>query len=194
MQIKIKDFVDILIGYNFRSAIKEDSGGDLFVLQANNIKNYEYLSSIDGFAKIYSSNFRNPPKIRYNDIVIASRGNGYGTFKSTVFKFTADNIIASSSVLIIRIKSDIILPEYLSLYLNSENGQKELFQITTGSSLKILNQGDLGNLAISVPSFSEQKSIVDLSDNIMQQENIMRKAAEIKKRIMNGIFGHFSNL
>lgn len=194
MNQKIKDVCDIFVGYTFRGAIVEENGGDMFVLQAKNIKSGEYISSVNNFSKIFSDKYSKAEKVKYNDVVIVSRGSGLGSFKSAVFKYHANNIIASSSVLIIRVKSEKVLPEYLSLYLNSETGQTILLQVSSGSAFKTLIRRNLEEVNIPLPSIKEQQDIVDLCENIMQQENIMLQATEIKKRIMNGIFGHISNI
>jgi restriction endonuclease S subunit len=129
--------------------------------------------------------------LQYNDILIVSRGSGLGSFRSTVFTSSQKNVIASSSVHIIRINDVTVLPKYISLWLNSSEGQKLLLQIVTGGSyIQSILLKNLAELEIPIPPIHTQKSIVALEENIKQQQKILDRKKEIKENIINATFNN----
>jgi len=188
MQTKIKNIADVIVGYTFRRAIEEEKKGDIFVLQAKNVTLHEYITDTANLLTIFSNTFRSAARLQCNDVIIVSRGMGAGTFKSSVFKSTNQNTIASSSVLVIRLKSKAILPEYLSLYLNAKDGQMAISQIVSGSHFKTLLRRNLQNLEIPVPPIETQKTIMKLCDTMHDQEKLIHKMSVIKENVMNATF------
>jgi len=71
-------------------------------------------------------------------------------------------IIVSSSLYIIRITSDLVLPEYVSLCLNSRKAQSQLLQSSTGAVINNLKIQSLKNIKLTIPDLEFQKKIVDL--------------------------------
>jgi restriction endonuclease S subunit len=95
----------------------------------------------------------------------------------------------SSSVHVIRIKDVTVLPKYVSLYLNSEIGQKALIQIVTGGSyIQSVLVKNLSLLPIPIPPIHTQKSIIALHENIQAQKIILGRKNELKKNIINATF------
>lgn len=192
MQKNLSQFSNIVSGYTFRGPVKSQQNGDIYVLQAKNITINEDITSIAEFTRIDSNSLRNPYFLEYNDVLIVSRGSG--SFRSTVFATNDKNVIASSSVYVIRIKDVTVLPKYISLYLNSQEGQKAILQIVTGGSyIQTLLRRSLEDFKVPIPPIHIQKSIVALSENIKQQEKILSRKKEIKQIIINSTFTNLTN-
>lgn len=189
MHKKLSQLADIVSGYTFRGSIENDPKGDVFVLQAKNILPNQDISNTDDFTKISGSAIRNPYFLEYNDILLVSRGSGLGSFRTTVFDSKAPSVMPSSSVHVLKIKDVTVLPKYISLYLNSEAGQKALLQITTGGSyIQSLSIKNLTELKIPIPPIHVQKSIIALHENIQAQEKILERKNELKRIIINATF------
>jgi len=95
----------------------------------------------------------------------------------------------SSSVHVIRVKDVNIIPKYLSLYLNSDIGQKSLYQIVTGGAyIQSMLIKDLNELEIPIPPINTQKSIIAIHENAAKQELLYTRKQEIQKNIINSIF------
>jgi len=187
MKTKLSGIADIKTGYNFRTSLHNNPKGNIFVLQAKNIETDQEISDLSSFTKIADDNIKSPT-LQYDDIVLVARGAGIQSFRSTVIK-SRENIIPSSSVHSIRIISDIIIPEYLSLYLNSEAGQKKIIDIASGGSyIKNISRKDLMELEIYTPSLETQKTIINLHENIEKQKAILRKKQEINEKILDYVF------
>ncbi|MHB1316381.1 MAG: restriction endonuclease subunit S [Minisyncoccota bacterium] len=194
MHKELSEIADIVSGYTFRGSVENDPKGQIFVLQAKNISANQDISNITDLATISDKSIRNPYFLQHNDILLVSRGSGAGSFRSVVFVAKATNVMPSSSVHVIRIKDAPVLPKYLSLYLNSSDGQKALAQIVTGASyIQSILVKNLINFKIPIPPLQTQKSIIALYENIINQERIFKRKQEIQKIIINASFTNLVN-
>ncbi len=189
MQKKLKEIANTVLGYTFRGSVTNDPSGDIFVIQAKNVNSTKDITETDELIRVSSKPIRSPFFLEINDILIVSRGSGHGSFRSSVFTSESKNVVASSSVHIIRITDVTVIPKYVSLYLNSFDGQKELMQIITGGSyIQSILVKNLSELKIPIPSIHIQKLIIALHENIKQQQQILDKKKEIKQNIINVTF------
>lgn len=194
MQKKLQEISNITLGYTFRGSVVGDSRGDIFVIQAKNINANVEINDTTGLTCVSSDPIRNPFFLEKNDILIVSRGSGQGSFRATLFLSEDKNVIASSSVHIIRVTDITVIPKYVSLYLNSAEGQKDLMQIITGGSyIQSILVKNLTSLKIPIPPIHIQKSIVALHENIKQQERLLERKEQIKQNIINATFTNLIN-
>ncbi len=194
MQKKLSQLATIVSGYTFRGSIENDPNGDIFVLQAKNIQMSQDIDDVSDFTTISDKSLRNPYFLQYNDILLVSRGSGLGSFRSAVFISNEPNVMPSSSVHVIRIHDVTVLPKYISLYLNSEVGQKALSQIVTGASyIQSILVKNLIDFEILIPPIHIQKSIISLHENITDQERILKRKQELQKNIINASFTNLIN-
>lgn len=189
MHKKLSQIADIVSGYTFRGSIENDPNGDIFVLQAKNIGTNQDIAETTDFSIVSDKSIRNPYFLEHNDILIVSRGSGVGSFRSTVFASNEKRVMPSSSVHVLRIQDVTVLPKYVSLYLNSEVGQKALLQIVTGGSyIQSILVKNLIDFEIPIPPIHTQKSIIALHENITEQERILKRKQELQKNIINASF------
>ena len=185
----MQQIAEVSSGYTFRGQIENDPTGGIFVLQAKNLSVNQDVTNVSDFIKVSDQNIRSPYFLEYNDVLLVSRGSGHGSFRSAVFVSNQANVMPSSSVLVVRVKDVNVLPKYISLYLNSEAGQKEILGIVTGGSyIQSVLVKNLSDLPISIPPIHIQKSIIELHENIQQQERIIQRKSELKKNIINSTF------
>ncbi len=189
MQKKVKDIANIASGYTFRESIKKDEKQDILVVQAKNISTEQDIFSEDDLVGVSHEGIRNPYLLEHNDILIVAKGSTPSSFKSSVFSSHARNVIAASSLHIIRINDVTVLPKYVSLYFNSIEGQKVITRIVSGGSyIQNILIRDLSDLEIPIPPIHIQKSIIALHENLVLQEKILAQKHEIKKNIINATF------
>lgn len=191
MQKKVQQLASLVSGYNFRGSIKNQPNGDILVLQGKNIPiGGEITNAVDLIATS-SQKLRNPYFLQYNDILVVSRGSGIGSFRSAIFASHEKNVVASSSVHIIRITDVTALPKYISLYLNSLDGQKALSQIVIGASyIQSILLKNLADFKIPIPPIRVQKTIVALHENIAEQEKLQERKHNIQHTIINASFSN----
>lgn len=194
MQKKMQEIASVLSGYSFRGSVEAEPTGDLFVVQAKNLIANKNIIDITNLTPILSQGIRNPNFLQHNDVLLVSRSSGFGTIRSSIFASDEKNIIVSSSLIIIRVKDITVLPKYISLYLNSLEGQKSLMQIVTGSSyIQSILVKNLQELIIPVPPMHTQKSIIALQENISEQEKLLERKNEIQQNIVNASFANLIN-
>lgn len=183
--MELHEIAQIIPGYTFRSAIKADEHGDTFVFQAKDIVQGAVFASTDSLTRIFHNAVGSAGRLQKNDVLLVARGMKAGSFRSTVFLADALNVVASSSVHIIRITKPNILPEYISHYLNSRKGQASLAEIVSGSYIGAISRSRLEKIKVPIPHFKQQKLLVDLFSNIREQQRILEQERRLKEEILN---------
>jgi len=81
---------------------------------------------------------------------------------------------------LIRIKpSEWILPDYLSLYLNSTDARTQMFKKAKSSAgIHNINSQELGSITINVPTIYEQSAIIAVLNNLLAKGQQAKEAAE----------------
>lgn len=185
----IKEISQVIPGYTFRGAIQQDNSGNSFVIQAKNVIRGMLYVDERLLTRIVNPSNGRVTSLQNGDVLLVARGMKAGAFRSTVFASDTQNVIASSSVHIIRVTRSHILPEYLSYYLNSAQGQYALSQIVSGSYIGAILRRRLENeIDIPVPPIQTQKTLVDLFENLQAQQHICEQKNEIHQQIINGLF------
>jgi restriction endonuclease S subunit len=187
MNKKLSGIADVIAGYAFRGAIEPDPNGNVFVAQAKDIVMGEPFD-VNVLTRIKFNVINYPSYLKKNDVLIISRGMKAGAFKAAIFCSDATNVIVSSSVNIIRVKDQNILPEYVMCYLNSNDGQEALSEFISGSYIGALSRKNLEEIKIPIPPVQKQKMIFDLHKNIAQQQKVLERKARINRNISNLIF------
>lgn len=183
--MEIHEFATVLSGYAFREAIRPEADGHTFVFQAKDLVQGVPVTDVDDLQKVSQSIPVHTGHLKRYDVLLIARGMKPGAFRSTVFDSNNENVIASASVHIIRVASRNILPEFLSLYLNSNDGQNALFGIVTGSYIGMLPRKKLEKITVPIPPLKKQKALVRLYQNIREQQRIVHRQTEIKQGIID---------
>lgn len=171
----LSEIADIRSGYTFRSSLSDFAHGDTNVIQAKDITKLE--SAI--FPRVHMAKAERC--LRYGDVLLSVKGG----FKAEVF-YLKKQSVASSSIIVIRPHKGI-LPEYLSLYLNSISGQNTLKNIATGAAIKTLTISELSNLIIPIPPDTKQRQLIDISQNIKRQQELIARKNKLLNSILNSI-------
>ncbi len=193
MHMKLHDIATVIAGYTFRGAIEPDLRGDVSVFQAKDLVQGVPLTHIEHLTKISLGVQGRSGFIQIGDVLLVARGMKLGAFRSTVFAADAANVIASSSIHIIRITDESVIPEYLSHYLNSNEGQFALSEIVTGSYIGAVPRSALEKVKVPIPTLQKQKAIVELHRNIREQQRIMNRQSEINQNIINATFKNLTS-
>ncbi|MGY0187189.1 restriction endonuclease subunit S [Lactococcus petauri] len=122
-----------------------------------NTKNLEYIS------KEFDNKNKNK-RVRQGDIITAR--TGYPGLSAVVPKELEG--AQTFTTLITRPISEMILSEYISIFINSPYGMKQISGMEAGGAQKNVNAGILQNLLIPLPSLDEQKQI---SNFILKLDN-----------------------
>lgn len=170
----IKDIADVILGYTFRNSLEKQKDGDILVLQARNITEDLIIKETD-LLRAYLGDNRTGALAKNNDVILSSRG----FFKSAVMKIGSEKVVASSSVYLIRLRTNEVLPEYLSIYLNASLAQKQMMQGVTGVVINALLKNVVADIEVIIPSLTVQQKVIDIYFN-----NLRLQHALTKKRIL----------
>lgn len=119
--------------------------------------------------------------LREGDLLFAGKGT---TYLCQVFNF---DILAvpSTTLYSIRLRSDIISPEYLCWYMNHPSIVALIKKAQAGSSTPLIHKPTLENLGITIPDKKTQQLVVHLSNLQKQEEHILKEIAVKRRQLTN---------
>ncbi len=121
-------------------------------------------------------------RIYTNDILYNITGASIG--RSALYTLE-EQANVNQHVCIIRLKQDS--PKFISYFLLSRLGAKELFAFQAGGNREGLNYQQLGSFKLSLPALPEQKRIVAVLDAWDSYLEKLARKIEIKKQIKKGL-------
>lgn len=166
--------------------------GNIPVITSSNLLADSVLSDFSNFQAIKSLPVRSPAVVNDNDLLMVSRATPGASFKVSLVK-TSKPLVAASSVFILRVKSNSILPEFLNHHLNSSAFQRMLAEKAKGSTIIHLTKMELEKLEVPVPSLKTQKEIIALKESIKKQISIHKRQQELKEQAMQAVFNNLYN-
>ena len=188
MYMELHEIADVIAGYTFRGAIKPDNKGSIAVFQAKDLVQGQPFQDTSSLTLISQDIPGYAGHLKKNDVLLIARGMKSGAFRSTLFLADEHNVVASSSVHIVRITAPNILPEYVSHYLNTADGQLALAGIVSGSYIGALPRKELEKIKIPIPTLRKQEALINLYRNIREQQKILDRKKEIKENIISATF------
>lgn len=179
MAASIADFGEIILGHSFRGAISATPNGNYTVLQAKNIER-DGTIYLDDLVTISMEKIRSKGFVHDGDVLLSNRG----TFRSAVYRGKQENVIAASSVYIIRMRDDRVLPEFLMVFLNSLMGQNLLQNLDRGTIIRTLSKKNLLTmLPVPLPSLELQKRAVHVFRNYHSRAVLYERKATLEKQV-----------
>lgn len=116
--------------------------------------------------------------LKNGDILLSARGT---KIKASIFNGNSPAVF-SSNLILIRIKSEKILPEYIAAIFTSNFGKKLLNKIQRGNNIINLNPEDIKNLEIPVADIKKQEITVQryakINQKIIEVRNEIQKMSE----------------
>lgn len=92
------------------------------------------------------------------------------------------NVVPASHFIIITVNANVISPEYLVAYLNSEYAQNYFKINAEGTALPIIKIKTLGELEIKVIDHEKQKEIADMYKLMKDEKQIMEQIMENREK------------
>ncbi|MDR1181188.1 MAG: restriction endonuclease subunit S [Bacteroidales bacterium] len=117
------------------------------------------------------------------DILINSTGEGTIGRASTIMEgFT--NLMYDSHILLLRVNTDFIYPDFFTLLFNSSYGQQQVNSIKSAQATKQteLGIGNLQKIKLPLPPLSVQNEIANHIQEKREQVKNLKQGAEMKRR------------
>ena len=100
--------------------------------------------------------------------------------------------VISQALLILRVDSDKVLPEYLYYFLTSARGQRSLLGASHGSvQTNIAKRAVVEAIKIELPSLPEQQKIADILGTIDEKIELNRQMNETLEQMGQALFRHY---
>lgn len=183
---KLKNIAEIISGYSLRGSASTYPAGDIFFLQSRNLLGNLHLD-LNTDLLLDFKDVKTKAFTKSRDVLLGNKGN-----PTIGYVNTDDKILVSSSIYIIRVNNQMVLPKYLAIYLDSMKGKIELNKITLGGYIKGISKTNLEEFEIPIPAKDIQERIVYLYDNIIKQKELLGKKSSINNKILNSIINNLT--
>jgi len=178
--MRIKEIItSIKYGPHFRTT-KE---GDVLYLKGNQFDDdYQLSSSSKSYVKVGENEQKH--LLVEDDIILAAKG-----FRNFAWKYSKKEgaCIASSLFYVIKLKSEIIHPDYFVMTINSPRIQHALKTIGLGVTIPAIPRNELLRIKITVPPMADQLKAVEIHNLLNQQISLERKILKRRIDIKNGL-------
>lgn len=179
---KIENIATIQSGYHFKEKIENDKVGAIQFIQLKDIDEHNKID-YSSILRYNIPNIRSTQFLEQGDILIKCRGI---SFTSAVVNENVKNAVATSHFFVLRIRDrNLIIPEYLSWFLNDAPTQRIIKTGTGGTYMQVLNKNFLENLEIHIPSMEIQQKVVKLKSLNELEQKLLSKKVELKKLLID---------
>ncbi|WP_018782094.1 restriction endonuclease subunit S [Bacillus sp. 95MFCvi2.1] len=194
-QCKLSEAVNVLDGDRGKNYPSNgdllEAGHTLFLSASNITKNGFSFESNQYITEEKSSSLGNG-KLELNDIVVTSRGSlGHIAWYNADVQKHIPYARINSGMLLLRSKEKVN-PSFLTQFLKSPLGKKQIDLISFGSAQPQLTKKDVSNYKISIPSFDEQSIIGvffdDMDTLITLHQRELDALKETKKAFLQKMF------
>lgn len=98
-----------------------------------------------------------------------------------------ENMVVPSLFVIVRTTNKSLLPEYISLYLNSDKMKKQYSKESSGSVIQTLKTSSFKNLEIPFLELNFQEKAIQLNDLMKKEKILLLELMEQKELLNNSI-------
>jgi len=120
--------------------------------------------------------------LKNGDILFAAKGPK--NF-ATLYQDMGTRAVASTSFFVLRIKHNIISPQYLTWFLNCPRTQTILKNQAVGTSIPSISMEVLKNLEIKVPSLQTQNAILEITKLRLREKKLNKKIKTLRDSIID---------
>lgn len=178
--MRIEEFSNIRIGHAFRGRLANVSDGNVLVIQPKNILSDGSICF--GSEEPLRTDAAVTKPIAPGDVLVVNRGR----FAAAIFEASdSATWIVPSSVLILSITDQSVLPEYVACYFNSSNGQHVFMRHCEQTTIPFIGAGNLGRINIPIPSLDRQHALVACGRFVLRYAQLTNRKQELLKEIMN---------
>lgn len=164
MDVKKIALCEVAQVFRGKNIPQKDPTGNIGVINISNLK--EYTIDYDGLDH-YSGEERKLVSyiLEDGDIILPARGTA---LRTAVFKKQPYTCIASSNLIVIRPRKDLLNSTYLKMFFDSPLGMKLLSSAQQGTSVINISYRDLQYIEIPLPEIERQNAIADEYEQELQ--------------------------
>ena len=176
-----------IVNFRFGVNAKANKFGAIPLIQGNSINNIG-IRGTEGVPRTDFYNIKDRDYLKRNEILFSSKG--YRNH-AVVWKGEIENAVASSTFLVLAIKTKAIAPEYLAWYLNSPLAKEYFQKYQKEGTIPNINKKAIASLEVSVPTNEEQQKIVKLYELRRKETEICELINLKKEKMYNSLTSKF---
>lgn len=184
-RIGLADCAVISAGFPFRGKIEESNGSGVRVVQMRDVGLEEGIAwgrCIEARVELK----RESGQLEQGDILFAARGNHHYAIHIESIP-SGMHILAAPHFFVIRSLQRIILPAFLSWYLNQESCQRYFARASEGTGTKSIRRAILDQTPVVIPSMQEQRKIIALNTVIRRERLLLQTLIENGEKTLTAI-------
>lgn len=185
--IKIGDIFDIKTGLVLNRKKADKNVDEKFRYKVVSLKSFNENALFDDtFADefISSEKISDEYKVRLGDVLLRLREPNFAVYIDKDY----DDLIYTSLMVRIRVKSDKFDPHFVAHYLNSSTVKRALAPDVSGTTIAMIGVASINNLKIPLVNLQTQNKIVKYLNLARQESEILQNLAAQKQRYHKSIF------
>ncbi|RAR51075.1 restriction endonuclease subunit S [Flavobacterium lacus] len=160
---------------------KSGTNPDLFYIQSTDFdKQLSWNKKLNPI--LTNSSKFNTHLLKVGDVLFVSKGRN---FFAVAYDGAYAPAVASTTFLVLRVKSKIVLPDYLVWFLNHPQTQSVLWSFAKGSSIPSISKTILEQIEIPIPNLSKQNTILELHKLQLQEKKIQKQIGKLRQEYIN---------
>jgi len=179
LHITLSDVATMQAGQTKLGTLKLNDGGNLFAVRVQDIGQD---LNIESLIKIQNDNIDANHYLQSGDILVRARGKDFKC--SVVQNVTTLPMIAISPIIIVRVKPDLVLPEYLAYEINRNKSQAWLNNEAMGTYMPSINNQSLGRLPVSIPPIALQHIIVNILKSKSKEQLLVTRLTQLRHKLI----------
>jgi hypothetical protein len=179
--VKFANIVTVRLGCSFRGRLVEDEGGTLPVVQFKDLTG-SVFSNADQCVRICADKIKIAHWLKDGEILVSNRG---------ICKVAVNRCrypcVASGVFFVLTVQDKNFLPEYIAVFLNSQEGQKTLMMHQNISGMLSINRGELEKVDIPLISIEKQQQIIELYALYEKEVDLFENIKKVRKKLINSV-------
>ncbi|MGD9872863.1 MAG: restriction endonuclease subunit S [Kiritimatiellia bacterium] len=178
MNVQLNKICQIRMGYSFRGRPNFSASGHIPVIQPKDVNADGRIEAKD----LLRIEVAVGKPLVPGDVLLINRGR----FTAAVFDERIGDCCVATSAFMILTPNDPeqILPEYLMLFLNSAEGQRNLKRLNETTTIPFLSLSNLEVMEVPVPPIEQQREIVVLGEMNRAYARLSARKIELQNQIV----------
>jgi restriction endonuclease S subunit len=177
---KLKDIAQISGGQLLRHKPDYVSSGGYPLVQLKDVVPDEPLDW-GQMARARVGNAKEAYMLREGDVLVKAKGQNH---LAAVSQAPQEPVLVTSQLIIIRLASSDVLPEYLAWYINQPSAQQRIDRLSVGSNIRHLSVKQIGELEIEVPPIKTQEIIVNLYRLRLKEQRLVDRIQNLRGQLL----------
>lgn len=186
--MKLASLSYITLGYTFRERLDAYPPGDIAVVQMKNLGPDDTLQSGD-MPRVALPGFSEKQTLKKGDLILRARGLFY---TASLLTENLGQAVIAAPLILIRVSSPKVLPEYLRWFINHPRTQASLANLATGSYVRTLNKQAVEELDITLPALERQRQIVAIAALGEKENALLDQIKKKRNKLLDAVLARYA--